>query len=228
MRVLKNIFEENRVRPDLSEFNDINNIRDLLRSENIVEYKEETDHIRENPIYTINNYYKLRTIEGISDFKTYHYQSEYINECQNFDNIISHWSRQMGKSSLNLAVLYHDLLNNNHKKYVVFGVKQANIKDLMYTITVFSECFPKWMRQEISRCGNNLMFRNGCTITFSSYSTYEKVLGGLDHKIHYFYLTRFSYHYIISFYIAVDNPFIVCSFKCLTNLSSVVYNIINW
>jgi hypothetical protein len=99
-----------RPKPDLEDFTTDTSGRILSHERSVVRKPADAvldltqEHISEmnfcfrHPIYTIKNYFKIVSPDkGLTNFKLYKYQAQYIKDCFAHKRQISCWSRQSGK-----------------------------------------------------------------------------------------------------------------------------------
>ena len=133
---------------------------------------EEFIRCQENPIYFIETYLKIVTLDhGLQPFKTYDFQERLINNFyQNRFNICK-MPRQTGKSTTVISFLLHHVVFNDSVNIGILANKASTARALLSRLQIAYENLPKWMQQGIlSWNKGSLELENGSKILAASTS----------------------------------------------------------
>jgi hypothetical protein len=134
-----------------------------------------TEYIKcsEDPIYFIENYIKVITIdEGLQPFVMYDFQKDIARSV--FDNrfTICKIPRQSGKTATLIACILHLVLFNPSYKAAILANKLKTATDIMDRFKVAYENLPKWLQQGIIEWNKtSITLENGSKVICSSTSS---------------------------------------------------------
>lgn len=122
-----------RPKPDLEDFTTDTSGRILSHERSVVRKPADAvldltqEHISEmnfcfrHPIYTIKNYFKIVSPDkGLTNFKLYKYQAQYIKDCFAHKRQISCWSRQSGKCESSMILICYAKKPSSFIKQIVY------------------------------------------------------------------------------------------------------------
>ena len=152
---------------------------------------EEYTKCMENPIYFIQNYVKIVSIdEGLVSFDLWGFQEKIIDTFHNNRFTICKLPRQSGKSTTIIAYLLHYVLFNPTVNVAILANKAATARDLLGRLQLAYEHLPKWLQQGVMAWNKgSLELENGSKILASSTSA-SAVRGGSYNII---FLDEFAY-----------------------------------
>ena len=112
---------------------------------------EEWIKCKEDPVYFINTYCKIVSLdEGLVDFKTFSYQDRTINEVHNNRKAIVMFPRQMGKTTVIAGYIVHNLLfSDNIPNVAILANKATAAREVMQRVQLMYEYLPKWMQKGV-------------------------------------------------------------------------------
>ena len=136
--------------------------------QNVKEYTK----CMENPIYFIQNYVKIVSIdEGLVSFDLWDFQEKIIDTFHNNRFTICKLPRQSGKSTTIIAYLLHYVLFNPTVNIAILANKAATARDLLGRLQLAYEHLPKWLQQGVMSWNKgSLDLENGSKILASSTS----------------------------------------------------------
>lgn len=160
------------------------------------ELQEEWVKCATDPLYFLENYYYIITIdEGRQLFKPYEYQAKtlkcLIETPKKKRHVIALFPRQSGKSTLVTGYLLHYALFHRDKIVAIMANKMKTAIELMTRIKLAFENLPLWLQQGVEANGWNassLLLENGCKIY--SHTTSSSSISG--HSIAILYLDEFA------------------------------------
>lgn len=143
-----------------------------LRNQGIsLEYtQEQIDELRkcrESPLYFINNFVKIRSLdhEDPIPFKTYDYQDRIVNTYHENQRSVVMMSRQQGKTSTTSAYILWAILFHAKYNVVILAYDLKSAVNVMTMIKGMYEEIPYWMQQGILKWSEkNIVLENGSTI----------------------------------------------------------------
>ena len=163
------------------------NIQQEWTKEEVQEYTE----CMKNPIYFIENYMKIISLdEGLIPFRMYNFQKEMVGTFHNNRFTIAKMPRQSGKSTVIIAYLLHYVLFNSSVNVAILANKATTARDLLGRLQLAYEHLPKWLQQGVMIWNKgSLELENGSKILASSTSA-SAVRGGSYNII---FLDEFAY-----------------------------------
>jgi len=152
---------------------------------------EEYTKCMEDPVYFVQNYVKIVSIdEGLVPFTLWDFQKEIIGTFHNNRFTICKLPRQSGKSTTIIAYLLHYVLFNPTVNVAILANKAATARDLLGRLQLAYEHLPKWLQQGVMSWNKgSLELENGSKILASSTSA-SAVRGGSYNII---FLDEFAY-----------------------------------
>lgn len=144
-----------------------------VRQDFTKEQLEEYIRCSEDPIYFIETYIKVVTIdEGLMPFRLYDFQKDIARSV--FDNrfTICKIPRQSGKTATLIACILHLVLFNPSYKAAILANKLKTATDIMDRFKVAYENLPKWLQQGIIEWNKtSITLENGSKVICSSTSS---------------------------------------------------------
>ena len=126
-----------------------------------------------NPAYFIHDFVKIQhPVMGTVPFELTDYQIRYVNAINDNRKVLALTPRQIGGTSVAIAMGLHTAIFNAHKNVVIVCHRQADCQDLRNRITQMLEGLPEFMRPHVrANNRNSIEFDNGSRISFVSTAT---------------------------------------------------------
>ncbi len=133
---------------------------------------DETDRCREDPVYFIENYCKITTLDhGTILFKLHPYQRRIIETVHTNKNTVGKLFRQAGKSTVIAAYFAWFVTFNEQRTVVISANKLATAKEIFERVQFMIENLPVWLQQGVISWGaQSLKLENGSRCVASSSS----------------------------------------------------------
>jgi phage terminase large subunit-like protein len=112
---------------------------------------EEWVKCADDPIYFIQNYIKIVTVDhGLQPMKTYEFQKEFAEAILKKSNrVIGLCARQMGKSTIMAAIMCHYIIFNNNKTCAILANKANTAREILSRVQLAFEHLPKWLQHGV-------------------------------------------------------------------------------
>ena len=111
---------------------------------------EEIAKCMENPIYFIENYIKIVTLDkGLVPFEMYNFQKEMVDTFHDNRFVICKLPRQSGKSTTIVSYLMHYVMFNDNVNVAILANKSNTARDILGRLQLAYENLPKWMQQGV-------------------------------------------------------------------------------
>ncbi|AGS81078.1 terminase large subunit [Caulobacter phage Cr30] len=125
-----------------------------------------------DPIYFINNYVKIITLDhGLVQIKLRDYQIEFIRKMQNNRRVACMQSRQSAKSTTVACFMLWCILFQEHYSIAILANKASQSIEILSRLQLAYEHIPKWLQQGvISWNKGSIELENGSTIITSATS----------------------------------------------------------
>ena len=121
-----------------------------IAKEYTLEQAMEWAKCKEDPIYFIENYIKIVTLDyGLQLMKLYPFQKNIINTFYANDKIISACGRQLGKSTVMAAILCHYIIFNDAKNCAILAHQARAAKEILDRVKKAYEYIPNWMKHGV-------------------------------------------------------------------------------
>ena len=155
------------------------------------EQVEEYLKCQKDPIYFIENYVKIITLDkGVQPFKPWDFQKELLSAVHQNRFVITKYPRQSGKSTSVIAYILHYILFNQQVTVGMLANKLATARELLSRLKLAYENLPKWMQQGVEEWNkSSIDLENGSRVLASSTSS-TAVRGGSFNMI---FLDEFAY-----------------------------------
>jgi len=152
---------------------------------------EEFIRCQDNPIYFIENYLKIVTLDhGLQPFKMFNFQKEMVDTFHDNRFSICKLPRQSGKSTTIIAYLLHYAIFNSNVNIAILANKAAIARDLLGRLQLAYENLPKFIQQGVINWNKgSLELENGSRILAAATSS-SAVRGGSYNII---FLDEFAY-----------------------------------
>ena len=151
----------------------------LVRQEFTQEQVEDFIKCSEDPIYFIQNYVNIVSIdEGLVPFNMYPFQQNIVKSFHDNRFSICKLPRQSGKSTTVLSYLIHYILFNDQVNVAILANKASTARDLLSRLQLAYEHLPSWLQQGVMNWNKgSLELENGSKILAASTSA-SAVRGG--------------------------------------------------
>jgi len=111
---------------------------------------EEIAKCIENPIYFIENYIKIVTLDrGLVPFEMYNFQKQMVDTFHDNRFTICKLPRQSGKSTTIVSYLMHYVMFNDNVNVAILANKSSTARDILGRLQLAYENLPKWMQQGV-------------------------------------------------------------------------------
>ena len=122
------------------------NTKSEFTKEQILEIQKCMD----NPVYFIENYIKIVTLDkGLVPFGMYTFQKEMVDTFHNNRFTICKLPRQSGKSTTIVSYLMHYVIFNDNVNVAILANKSSTARDILGRLQLAYENLPKWMQQGV-------------------------------------------------------------------------------
>ena len=135
--------------------------------------KQEIIKCGKDPIYFINNYGKIvHPLRGLVPFNTYPFQTDLLEDFNNFRFNIILKARQLGISTISAAYVLWLMMFYKNKNVLVIATKFQTAKNLVKKVKQIMKNLPEWMKISKIKIDNAASFElsNGSQIKASSTS----------------------------------------------------------
>ena len=155
------------------------------------EQVEEYVKCSNDPLYFINNYVKIVTLdEGLQNFKPWDFQKNLLQTIHDNRFVICKFPRQTGKSTCVISYLLHYALFTPDVRVGILANKQATARELLHRLKLAYENLPMWLQQGVEEWNKSTIeLENGSKIIASATSS-SAVRGGSFNMI---FLDEFAY-----------------------------------
>jgi len=145
----------------------------------------------ENPIYFLQNYVKIVSIDkGLVDFNLYNFQNEIVVKSVNNRFVICKMPRQSGKTTTIAGLILWYVLFNSNFQVAVLAHKADQAREILGRIQLAYENLPLWLQQGIVEWNKgSIELENGSKIKASATSG-SAIRGGSFNLI---YLDEFAF-----------------------------------
>lgn len=128
-----------------------NNIKNLLKSDIVLEYTEhqlrEIIKCKNDIPYFLRTYVKIVNLDkGLVPFELYDYQEEYIELVKNNKRFIGLQSRQSGKTSTTAGFILHYIIYNSYKTVGILANKGSTARSILHRIKEMYNSLPIWLQ----------------------------------------------------------------------------------
>ena len=126
----------------------------------------------EDPVYFINNYIKIVSLDkGLIPFDMYYFQEEMVQKFHDNRFNIAKLPRQSGKSTIVTSYLLWYVLFNANVNVAILANKAATAREMLQRLQLSYENLPKWLQQGILQWNRgSLELENGSKILAASTS----------------------------------------------------------
>lgn len=105
---------------------------------------------KENPVYFIENYVKIITLDqGLQPFKLYDCQKEKVDVIMNNRRVVLMEGRQQGKTVTAAACILHYTIFEEDKTVAIMANKSAAAREVLNRYQIMYENLPLWMQQGV-------------------------------------------------------------------------------
>ena len=142
------------------------------QSEFTKERIEELKRCMDNPVYFIENYIKIVTLDkGLVPFRMWQFQKEMVSTFHQDRFTICKLPRQSGKSTTIVSYLLHYVIFNDNVNVAILANKAATAREMLQRLQLSYENLPKWLQQGILQWNRgSLELENGSKILAASTS----------------------------------------------------------
>lgn len=137
------------------------------------EQVEEYIKCKNDPIYFIENYIKIVSIDkGLVPFKLHDYQKKMILGFHENRKVIVRAARQIGKTTTVAAYFTYYILFHDNKTLAILANKASTAREILSRVQMAYEHLPKWLQQGVTTWNKgDLELENGSRIIASSTSS---------------------------------------------------------
>jgi len=142
------------------------------------EQVEEYLKCKEDPIYFIENYCQIITLDrGLQLFKLYECQKKKVDLILNNRKVILMEGRQQGKTVTAAACILHYTIFSSDKTVAIMGNKTASAREVLARYQTMYENLPIWMQQGVKTWNKgDVELENNCRI-FTAATTTSGIRG---------------------------------------------------
>jgi hypothetical protein len=140
---------------------------------------QEFDRCSKDPLYFIQNYVKIVSLDdGLVPFKMYGFQKEIVGTIHNNRFTICKLPRQSGKSTTIVSYLLHYALFNPNCNIAILANKSSTARDILGRLQLAYENIPKFLQQGVLNWNKgNIELENGSKIVAAATSS-SAIRGG--------------------------------------------------
>ena len=140
---------------------------------------QEFDRCSKDPLYFIQNYVKIVSLDdGLIPFKMYGFQKEIVGTIHNNRFTICKLPRQSGKSTTIVSYLLHYALFNPNCNIAILANKSSTARDILGRLQLAYENIPKFLQQGVLNWNKgNIELENGSKIVAAATSS-SAIRGG--------------------------------------------------
>jgi len=114
--------------------------------ENVIEFMK----CKEDPVYFIENYVKIITLDkGLQPFKLYDCQKQKVECIMNNRRVVLMEGRQQGKTVTSAACILHYTIFEEDKTVAIMANKSAAAREVLNRYQIMYENLPLWMQQGV-------------------------------------------------------------------------------
>lgn len=152
---------------------------------------EEFVKCAESPIYFIENYVKIITLDkGFVKIDLYPFQKKAVTEINENRRVIVKAGRQVGKTTMVVGYILWYILFNEDKTVAVLANKAATAREILARIKIAYEALPMWLQQGVRTWNKgDIELENNCRIMATS--TASSAIRGFS--ISLLYLDEFAF-----------------------------------
>jgi len=152
---------------------------------------EELQKCMNDPIYFLENYVKIVTLDkGLVPFELYNFQKQMVQTFHDNRFTICKLPRQSGKSTTIVSYLMHYVMFNDNVNVAILANKSNTARDILGRLQLAYENLPKWMQQGVLNWNKgSLELENNSKIIAASTSS-SAIRGGSFNVI---FLDEFAY-----------------------------------
>ena len=152
---------------------------------------EELQKCMNEPIYFLENYVKIVTLDkGLVPFELYNFQKQMVQTFHDNRFTICKLPRQSGKSTTIVSYLMHYVMFNDNVNVAILANKSNTARDILGRLQLAYENLPKWMQQGVINWNKgSLELENNSRIIAASTSS-SAIRGGSFNVI---FLDEFAY-----------------------------------
>ena len=152
---------------------------------------EELQKCMNEPIYFLENYVKIVTLDkGLVPFELYNFQKQMVQTFHDNRFTICKLPRQSGKSTTIVSYLMHYVMFNDNVNVAILANKSSTARDILGRLQLAYENLPKWMQQGVINWNKgSLELENNSRIIAASTSS-SAIRGGSFNVI---FLDEFAY-----------------------------------
>jgi hypothetical protein len=152
---------------------------------------EEYVKCAQDPIYFIENYVKIITLDkGFIKISLYPFQRDAITEINNNRRVVVKAGRQVGKTTMVVGYILWYILFNEDKTVAILANKAATSREILARIKIAYEALPLWLQQGVRTWNKgDIELENNCRIMATS--TASSAIRGFS--ISLLYLDEFAF-----------------------------------
>lgn len=155
------------------------------------EQVEEYIRCANDPIYFIQNYVKIITLDhGFVGIKLYPFQQDAIVKINNGRRVIIKAGRQVGKTTMVVGYILWYILFNEDKTVAILANKAPTAREILSRIKIAYEALPLWLQQGVRTWNKgDIELENNCRVMATS--TASSAIRGFS--ISLLYLDEFAF-----------------------------------
>lgn len=145
----------------------------------------------ENPIYFIENYVKIITLDkGFVQISLYPFQRQAVSDINDNRRVIVKAGRQVGKTTMVVGYILWYILFNQDKFVAILANKAPTAREILNRIKIAYEALPLWLQQGVRTWNKgDIELENNCRVMATS--TASSAIRG--YSISLLYLDEFAF-----------------------------------
>jgi len=145
----------------------------------------------ENPIYFIENYVKIITLDkGFVQISLYPFQRQAVTDINDNRRVIVKAGRQVGKTTMVVGYILWYILFNQDKFVAILANKAPTAREILNRIKIAYEALPLWLQQGVRTWNKgDIELENNCRVMATS--TASSAIRG--YSISLLYLDEFAF-----------------------------------
>lgn len=146
---------------------------------------------RDNPVYFIEQYVKIITLDhGLQPMRLFEFQKGIVNGILTNNKVVSACCRQAGKTTVMAAIFCHYVIFNKDKVCAILANKAATAREILARVKLAYEHLPSWLQHGVSEWNKgSIQLENGSRILASSTSG-DAIRG---YSVNFLFLDEFAF-----------------------------------
>lgn len=126
-----------------------------------------------DPVYFIENYVQIDTMNGLQLMKLTPEQLELISAVETGNNVLTRMARQSGSTTAAMAFLLWETIFNQHHVALSLGLNSSASTDMAHRFRAMLNHLPEFMKPKITyNQKDKIQFETGSMIAFTTFESY--------------------------------------------------------